>query len=102
MSFSTESPFHAPIHAIDLIRKKRDKGTLSEAEIRFLVQGAAGESIPLEQLSAWLMAAWLNGLAPDEIRARFRSACPNARAIEEMVDTLEQQEDVGALGGLAA
>jgi pyrimidine-nucleoside phosphorylase len=65
MSLSTESP----IHAIDLIRKKRDRGTLSEAEIRFLVQGAAGESIPLEQLSAWLMAAWLNGLAPDEISA---------------------------------
>ena len=69
MSFSTESPIHAPIHAIDLIRKKRDKGTLSEDEIRFLVQGAASEAIPLEQLSAWLMAAWLNGLAADEIRA---------------------------------
>jgi pyrimidine-nucleoside phosphorylase len=54
---------------IDLIRKKRDRGTLSEDEIRFLVRGAAGESIPLEQLSAWLMAAWLNGLALDEIRA---------------------------------
>ncbi|HTB18477.1 MAG TPA: MmgE/PrpD family protein [Bryobacteraceae bacterium] len=40
--------------------------------------------------------------SPDQIRARFRSACPNAHAIEEMVDTLEQQEDVGALGGLAA
>jgi 2-methylcitrate dehydratase PrpD len=38
---------------------------------------------------------------PDEIRARFRAACGNWRAIEEMVDTLEQQEDVGALGGLA-
>jgi thymidine phosphorylase len=54
---------------IDLIRKKRDRGTLSEAEISFLVRGAAGESIPLEQLSAWLMAAWLNGLELDEIRA---------------------------------
>jgi 2-methylcitrate dehydratase PrpD len=38
---------------------------------------------------------------PDQIRARFRSACANWQAIEEMVDTLEQQEDVGALGGLA-
>jgi 2-methylcitrate dehydratase PrpD len=39
---------------------------------------------------------------PEQIRARFRSACPNSRAIEEMIDTLEQQEDVGALGGLTA
>ena len=58
-----------PIHMIDLILKKRDRGTLSEDEIRFLVRGAASESIPLEQLSAWLMAAWLNGLELDEIRA---------------------------------
>jgi pyrimidine-nucleoside phosphorylase len=59
----------APIHIIDLIRKKRDRGTLTEAEIRSLVNGAAGETIPLEQLAAWLMAAWLNGLELDEIRA---------------------------------
>jgi hypothetical protein len=36
---------------------------------------------------------------PEQIRARFRSACANWRAIEEMVDTLEQQEDVGILSG---
>lgn len=40
---------------------------------------------------------------PDEIRARFRSACANWRAIEEIVDELEEQEDMGVLsGGLAA
>ncbi len=38
---------------------------------------------------------------PEQIRARFRLACANWQAIEEMIDTLEQQEDVGALGGLA-
>jgi pyrimidine-nucleoside phosphorylase len=54
---------------IDLIRKKRDRGMLSEDEIRFLVSGAATESVPVEQLSSWLMAAWLNGLELDEIRA---------------------------------
>jgi pyrimidine-nucleoside phosphorylase len=58
-----------PMHMIDLIRKKRDNCALSEPEIRFLVRGAASESIPLEQLSAWLMAAWLNGLELAEIRA---------------------------------
>ncbi|HTJ31075.1 MAG TPA: thymidine phosphorylase [Acidobacteriaceae bacterium] len=58
-----------PMHMIDLIRRKRDRGLLSEEEIRFLVHGAATETIPAEQLAAWLMAAWLNGLHLDEIRA---------------------------------
>jgi pyrimidine-nucleoside phosphorylase len=59
----------APLHPIDLIRKKRDGETLTDREIRFLVAGAANSSIPLEQLSAWLMAAYLRGLSLDETRA---------------------------------
>jgi pyrimidine-nucleoside phosphorylase len=58
-----------PLHTIDLIRKKRDGRALDAREIGFLVAGAADNSIPLEQLSAWLMAAWLNGLSLDETRA---------------------------------
>ena len=57
------------LHMIDLIRKKRDGGTLDARELSFLVAGAADESIPLEQLAAWLMAAWLRGLSLDETRA---------------------------------
>jgi pyrimidine-nucleoside phosphorylase len=62
-----------PLHTIDLIRKKRDGGALSDSEIRFLVAGAANSTIPLEQLSAWLMACFLRGLTLDEIRALTRS-----------------------------
>jgi pyrimidine-nucleoside phosphorylase len=58
-----------PIHTIDLIRKKRDGLALNAREIAFLVAGAASGSIPLEQLSAWLMAAWIRGLSLDEARA---------------------------------
>jgi pyrimidine-nucleoside phosphorylase len=58
-----------PLHVIDLIRKKRDGGSLSAREIGFLVTGAVSSSIPPEQLSAWLMAACLNGLTRDETRA---------------------------------
>jgi pyrimidine-nucleoside phosphorylase len=53
---------------IDLIRKKRDGGSLDECEIGFLVAGASSGAIPSEQLSAWLMAALLRGLSRDEIR----------------------------------
>jgi len=54
---------------VDLILKKRNRGALDVREIGFIVAGAANESIPPEQLSAWLMAAWLNGLSLDETRA---------------------------------
>ena len=53
---------------IDLIRKKRDGGSLNTREIGFLVSGAANESIPHDQLAAWLMAAWIRGLSLDETR----------------------------------
>jgi pyrimidine-nucleoside phosphorylase len=58
----------APLHMIDLIRKKRDGGSLDAREIGFLVAGAASGSIPLEQLSAWLMASWIRGMSLEEIR----------------------------------
>jgi len=59
----------APLHVIDLIRKKRDGQALDAREIGFLVSGAANGSIPPEQLSAWLMAAFLKRLTLDETRA---------------------------------
>jgi pyrimidine-nucleoside phosphorylase len=57
------------LHMIDLIRKKRDGEALDARELSFLVKGAADESIPIEQLAAWLMAAWLRGLSLEETRA---------------------------------
>ena len=54
---------------VDLIRKKRDGEALNGREIGFLAAGAASGTIPLEQLSAWLMAAWLRELTLDETRA---------------------------------
>lgn len=59
----------APLHAVDLIRKKRDGETLTPREIEFLVTGAASGSIPHDQLAAWLMAAWVRGLTLDEVRS---------------------------------
>jgi pyrimidine-nucleoside phosphorylase len=54
---------------IDIIRKKRDGGALDDREIAFIANGAASGSIPVEQLAAWLMAAWIRGLSLDETRA---------------------------------
>jgi pyrimidine-nucleoside phosphorylase len=65
----TDAPNQTPLHVIDLIRKKRDGLAIDSREIAFLVSGAASGSIPLEQLSAWLMAAWLRGLSLEETRS---------------------------------
>jgi pyrimidine-nucleoside phosphorylase len=62
-------PEPAHFHVVDLIRKKRDGGELDAREIAFLVDGAAQATIPLEQLSAFLMAAWIRGLSVEETRA---------------------------------
>ncbi len=62
-------PAAPALHAIDLIRKKRDGFALDDREIGFIAEGAASGSIPQEQLAAWLMAAWLRGLSLEETRA---------------------------------
>jgi pyrimidine-nucleoside phosphorylase len=58
-----------PIHMVDLIRRKRDGGALTERQINFLVHGATSGSIPREQLAAWLMAVCVRGLSREETQA---------------------------------
>ncbi|MDX1481185.1 MAG: thymidine phosphorylase [Woeseiaceae bacterium] len=50
----------------EIIRTKRDGGTLSEAQIEAFVAGLADESIPAEQVAALAMAILLNGMSFDE------------------------------------
>ncbi len=53
----------------DLIEKKRDKHELSRDEIAFLVRGYTNDEIPDYQMSAFLMAAFLNGMSDAETTA---------------------------------
>ncbi|MFN7930450.1 MAG: thymidine phosphorylase [Blastocatellia bacterium] len=53
----------------DLIEKKRDHGELTRDEIAFLIRGYTREEIPDYQMSAWLMAAFLNGMSAAETSA---------------------------------
>jgi len=54
---------------VDLIRKKRDGGELSVAEIEFIVRGYTVGELPDYQISAWMMAALLKNLTSAETAA---------------------------------
>src|SRR6202140_5616673 len=60
---------HTRMRAVDLIRKKRDSGEHSRAEIDFLVAGYTRGEIPDYQMAAWLMAVWLRGMSRSELAA---------------------------------
>ncbi len=57
------------MHVVDLIRKKRDGGVLTETEIGFIVDGAASNAIPEYQLASWLMAVCWRGLNAAELQS---------------------------------
>jgi pyrimidine-nucleoside phosphorylase/thymidine phosphorylase len=68
---SQPSASQSPFRVIDLIRKKRDGGALSVAEIGFLVDGCTKDvgGIPDYQMAAWLMAVVLRGMTREETAA---------------------------------
>ncbi|MDY0911459.1 thymidine phosphorylase [Rathayibacter festucae] len=54
--------------AVDVIRTKRDRGTLSTAQIDWLIDAYTRGYVQGEQMAAFAMAVLLNGMDRDEIR----------------------------------
>ena len=54
------------MRAVDIIEKKRDKYELSKNELEFLFNGYNNSDIPDYQMSAFLMAGYLNGFSAKE------------------------------------
>lgn len=65
MSDSVSAALSVP----DLIAKKRDGGTHTQAELETLVLGFTRGEVPDYQMSAWLMAVFLRGMTPEETAA---------------------------------
>lgn len=64
-------PSSTPVEAfdaVDIIRTKRDRGTLSTAQIDWLIDAYTRGYVADEQMAAFAMAVLLNGMDRDEIR----------------------------------
>ncbi len=67
---------------VSLITKKRDKQRHSDGEIFELIEGFMANRITDYQMSAWLMAAWLNGLDRRETLALTNVMLHSGRVLE--------------------
>ncbi len=54
------------MRATEILSHKRDGGTLSAEQLRFLIRGYLDGSIPEYQVSAWLMAVYFRGMTGEE------------------------------------
>ena len=66
----------------DIIRTKRDGGTLSDEQIQFFVDGLTDNSIPAEQVSALAMAVFLNSMTFDEAGKLTRGMANSGAVID--------------------
>jgi thymidine phosphorylase len=58
---------NAAVNAVDVIRTKRDRGELSDAQIAWVVDGYVRGLVADEQMAALAMAILLNGMSPREL-----------------------------------
>lgn len=84
---------------VSLIRKKRDAETLTRDEISFLIDHFTRDKLPDYQMSAFLMAAFMNGLNDDECAA-LTQAMLHSGKILDLSDIPGKKVDKHSTGGV--
>ena len=83
----------------DIIRKKRDGGELSRDEIAFFIKGVTNGEVAEYQVSAWLMAVFLNGMTDAE-QSLLTEAMLHSGEILDFSDIAKPKADKHSTGGV--
>ena len=83
----------------DIIRKKRDGAELSRGEIAFFVNGVTRGDVADYQISAWLMAVFLNGMTDAE-QSALTEAMLHSGEILDFSDIPKPKADKHSTGGV--
>jgi pyrimidine-nucleoside phosphorylase len=83
----------------DIIRKKRDGGELSPDEIAFFITGVTNGEVAEYQVSAWLMAVFLNGMTDAE-QSALTEAMLHSGEILDFSDISKPKADKHSTGGV--
>lgn len=84
---------------VTIIRKKRDGLTLTDEEIGFLIQQYTNDKLPDYQMSAFLMAAFLNRLNDEEAAALTHSMLHSGKVLD-LSDIPGRKVDKHSTGGV--
>ena len=87
------------MHMTELIEKKKQGQTLTEEEIRFIVNGFTADEIPDYQMSAFLMAVCLRGMTPEET-AQLTLAMAHSGDMVDLSALGEHTADKHSTGGV--
>ncbi|HXT63592.1 MAG TPA: thymidine phosphorylase [Pyrinomonadaceae bacterium] len=83
----------------DIIRRKRDGAELSRDEIVFFVKGVTSGDVAEYQISAWLMAVFLNGMTDAE-QSALTEAMLHSGEILDFSDIAKPKADKHSTGGV--
>lgn len=84
---------------VSLIRKKRDGQSLAREEIAFLIEQYTKDALPDYQMSAFLMAAFLNHLDEDEASALTEAMLHSGKVLD-LSDIPGKKVDKHSTGGV--
>lgn len=86
--------------AVELIKKKRNKGAHTEEEIEFLIKQYTAGQIADYQMSSWLMATFLNGMQESETLALTKSMLNSGDVVSfsHLADFKVDKHSTGGVG----